>query len=188
MYVCLFCWFLLAAWQPRSLVLPQPSVPASRANKTMNFLNCFFVKRVAYFAQNIHFNGCNFLNNSPVYFASTLVSTYKFSLVRTMYMYTFSWPRVHLSFVRTTCTYKGMLVRTNSYLVRTIVHVYCFPWPRVQLSFVHTTCTYKRNVGRTNSYLVRTIAHVYCFPWPRVQLSFVRSTCTYKGMLVRTNS
>ena len=158
MYVCFAGFCQLRGNHEALHIRPQPSVPASRANKTMNFLNCFFVKRVAYFAQNIHFNGCNFLNNSPIFTCTLLLRwlpscwTYKFSLVRT------------------------------------IVHVYCFPWPRVQLSFVHTTCTYKRNVGRTNSYLVRTIVHVYCFPWPRVQPSFVRTACTYKGMLVRTNS
>ena len=148
MNVC-FAGFCQLRGNHEALYFHNPVFPLHELTKQRLF--CVFVKRLAYFAQNIHFNGCNFINNSPVYFASTLVSTYKFSLVRTMYMYTFSWPRVHLSFVRTTCTYKGMLVRTNSYLVRTIVHVYCFPWPRVQLSFVSTTCTYKGMLVRTNS-------------------------------------
>ena len=86
-------------------------------------------------------------------------------LVRTIvHVYCFPWPRVQLSFVHTTCTYKRNVGRTNSYLVRTIAHVYCFPWPRVQLSFVRTTCTYKGMLVRTNSWsetVVRTRLILY---------------------------
>ena len=140
MYVCLFCWFLLAAWQPRSLVLPQPSVPASRANKTMNFLNCFFVKRVAYFAQNIHFNGCNFLNNSPVYTCTLLLRwlpscwTYKFSLVRTIvHVYYFPWPRVQLIFVRAQqmfCSCKAVVRAKVFHFIEVILvqHIFATPY------------------------------------------------------------
>ena len=150
---------------------------------TKQWLFCVFVKRLAYFAQNIHFNGCNFLNNSPVY---TLLLrwlpscwTYKFSLVRTIvHVYCFPWPRVQLSFVRTTCTYKGMLVRTNSYLVRTIVHVYCFPWPRVQLSFVRTTCTYKGMLVRTNSWSETVVRTSINFVRAKQIFLFVQSSCT----------
>ena len=99
------------------------------------------------------------------------MSTYKFSLVRTIvHVYCFPWPRIQLSFVRTTCTYKGMLVRINSYLVRTIVYVYCFPWPRVKLSkvvpLVRTKeCWYVQTVDQNQLYIQALILYVQsrCF-------------------------
>ena len=133
MYVCLFCWFLLAAWQPQSLVLPQPSVPASRANKTMTFL-CF-CKKTCLFCTEHPFQCCNFLNNSPVY---TLPLHKLRSIV---HVYCFPWPRVQLSFVHTTCTYKGMLVRTISWsetVVRTSIN---FVRAKQIFLFVQSSCT-----------------------------------------------
>ena len=108
MHVCLFCWFLLAVWQPRSLVLPQPSVPASRANKTMTFLHCFFVKRLAYFAQNIHFNGCNFTLAPILLDIQVFPCTYKVHVYFLMATCSPEFCSYHLYVQRNVGTYKQL--------------------------------------------------------------------------------